>query len=131
MERIWALGECTPREVFMTYEEPRPLLNGIQNTFQSLERKGYLTHRQQGRGYLYEPIVEKKDYGHSKLGSFIDRFLDGSVKDLVTFFAREQRLSPKELREIIEEIEQNRPTPHPPCEGGSGHLPRIEKEMNL
>ena len=107
MERIWTLGECTPREVFMTYEKPRPLLTGIQNTFQSLERKGYLTHRQQGRGYLYEPIVEKKDYGHSKVGSFIDRFLDGSVKDLVTFFAREQRLSPDELRDIIALIENN------------------------
>ncbi len=108
MERIWQLGECTPREVFMTYDEPRPLLNGIQNTFQSLERKGYLTHRQQGRGYLYEPVVEKKDYGRSRLGSVIDRFLDGSVKDLVTFFAREQRISPEELQEIISLIENQK-----------------------
>ena len=113
MERIWQLGECTPREVFMTYDEPRPLLNGIQNTFQSLERKGYLTHRQQGRGYLYEPIVEKKDYGRSRLGSVIDRFLDGSVKDVVSFFAREQKLSAEELREIINEIERTHPQPLP------------------
>ena len=111
MELIWKLGKCTPREVYMLYDEPRPLLNGIQNTFQSLERKGYLSHRQQGRGYLYEPIVEKNSYGKSKLGSLIDRFLDGSVKDLVTFFAREQKLSAEELREIINEIEQNHPSP--------------------
>ena len=110
MELIWKLGECTPREVYMLYDEPRPLLNGIQNTFQSLERKGYLSHRQQGRGYLYEPIVEKNSYGKSKLGSLVDRFLDGSVKDLVTFFAREQKLSAEELREIINEIEQNHPS---------------------
>ena len=106
MEHIWQLGECTPREVLMLYAEPRPLLNGIQNTFQSLERKGYLTHRQQGRGYLYEPIVEKRAYGHTKLGSFIDRYLDGSVKELVTFFAREQKLSPDDLKDIIAEIER-------------------------
>ena len=106
MELIWKLGKCTPREVYMLYDEPRPLLNGIQNTFQSLERKGYLSHRQQGRGYLYEPIVEKNSYGKSKLGSLVDRFLDGSVKDLVTFFAREQKISKKELREIINEIER-------------------------
>lgn len=106
MERIWQLGECTPKEVFMLYDEPRPLLNGIQNTFQSLERKGYLTHRQQGRGYLYEPIVAKSDYGRTKLGSFVERYLDGSVKDLVTFFAREQKLTPEDLKEIIAEIEK-------------------------
>ena len=106
MEHIWQLGECTPRDVFNRYLEPRPLLNGIQNTFQSLERKGYLTHRQQGRGYVYWPIVEKKTYGKTKLGSFVDRFLDGSIKELVTFFAREQRISPEELQEIIIEIEK-------------------------
>ena len=106
MEHIWELGECTPRDVLQRYPEPLPLLNGIQNVFQSLERKGYLDHRREGRGYVYWPIVEKKDYGRSRLGSLIDRFLDGSIKELVSFFAKEQKLSAEELREIIEEIEK-------------------------
>ena len=76
MEHIWQLGECTPRDVLMRYPEPQPLLNGIQNVFQSLERKGYL---------------------------------DGSIKDVVSFFAREQKLSAEELREIINEIEKTHP----------------------
>ena len=105
MEHIWQLGECTPRDVLMRYPEPQPLLNGIQNVFQSLERKGYLDHRREGRGYVYWPIVEKKSYGKTKLGSLVDRFLDGSIKELVTFFAREQRISSKELKEIIDLIE--------------------------
>jgi predicted transcriptional regulator len=50
--------------------------------------------------------VEKKDYGRSRLGAFIERYLDGSIKELVAFFAKEQKLSAKELREIIEEIEK-------------------------
>ena len=108
MEYIWQLGECTPREVLNLYPEPQPLLNGIQNTFQSLERKGYLAHRQQGRGYVYWPVVEKNAYGRTKLGSFVDRFLDGSIKELVTFFAREQRISPTELQEIITLIEKEK-----------------------
>ena len=109
MEHIWQLGECTPRDVLMRYPEPQPLLNGIQNVFQSLERKGYLGHRREGRGYVYWPVVEKKDYGHSRLGSLIDRYLDGSIKDVVSFFAREQKLSAEELREIINEIEGTHP----------------------
>ena len=108
LEHIWQLGECTPLDVLQRYPEPHPLLNGIQNVFQSLERKGYLDHRREGRGYVYWPIVEKKDYGRSRLGSLIDRFLDGSVKDVVTFFAREQRISPEELQEIISLIENQK-----------------------
>ncbi len=105
MELIWQTGECSPREVWQQYAEPRPLLNGIQNVFQSLERKGYLRHRRVGRGYLYEPVVEKGTYGHSRLSSLVDRFLGGSVRGLVTQFAREQRLSADDLRAIIAEIE--------------------------
>lgn len=108
LEHIWQLGECTPRDVLQRYPEPQPLLNGIQNVFQSLERKGYLDHRREGRGYVYWPIVAKTDYGRSRLGSLIDRFLDGSVKDVVTFFAREQRISPEELQEIISLIENQK-----------------------
>ena len=45
MEKIWQLGECTPRDVLALYEEPQPLITSISNTFQALERKGFLTHR--------------------------------------------------------------------------------------
>ncbi|MBR1683339.1 MAG: BlaI/MecI/CopY family transcriptional regulator [Bacteroidaceae bacterium] len=107
MEHIWQLGECTPREALNRYPEPQPQLNGIQNVFQSLERKGYLAHRREGRGYVYWPIVEKKDYGRSRLSSFVDRYLDGSIKELVSFFAREQKLTSDDLRDIISLIEES------------------------
>ncbi|MBQ7495830.1 MAG: BlaI/MecI/CopY family transcriptional regulator [Bacteroidaceae bacterium] len=101
MEHIWQLGECTPRDVFMLYEEPRPLINGIQNAFQSLERKGYLAHRQQGRGYVYWPIVEKRAYGRTKLGTFIDRYFDGSYLSVVSEFVSEEKLSEAELMQFL------------------------------
>ena len=106
MERIWQLGACTPKDVQTRYDEAeRPHINSVANVFQALEKKGYLSHRPRGRGYIYEPIVSQKEYGRMKLSNFVDRFLDGSIKELVTFFAREQRISPKELQEIIHEIE--------------------------
>jgi len=107
MEFIWQLGECTPRDVFMLYEEPRPLINGIQNAFQSLERKGYLAHRQQGRGYVYWPIVEKRAYGRTKLGSFIDRYFDGSCLSVVSEFVHEERLTEAELMQFLADLMKN------------------------
>ena len=109
MERIWQLGACTPKDVQALYDEgERPHINSVANVFQALEKKGYLRHRQRGRGYIYKAIIAQKDYGRLKLSNFVDRFLDGSIKELVTFFAREQRISPRELQEIIHEIENGK-----------------------
>ena len=104
MEYIWQLGECAPKEVYQLYPEPRPLINGIQNAFQALERKGYLTHRQQGRGYIYQPIVEKQEYGRSKLGSFVDRYFDGSCLSVVSQFVSEERLTEAELMQFLTDL---------------------------
>lgn len=104
MEYIWRLGECTPKEVHQLYPEPRPLINGIQNAFQALERKGYLTHRQQGRGYIYQPIVEKQEYGRGKLGSFVDRYFDGSCLSVVSQFVSEERLTEAELMQFLTDL---------------------------
>ena len=98
------LGECTPKEVYQLYAEPRPLINGIQNAFQALERKGYLTHRQQGRGYIYQPIVDKQEYGRCKLGTFVDRYFDGSCLSVVSQFVSEERLTEAELMQFLTDL---------------------------
>ena len=98
------LGECTPKEVHALYLEPRPLINGIQNAFQALERKGYLTHRQQGRGYLYQPIVDKQAYGRGKLGTFVDKYFDGSCLSVVSQFVNEERLTEAELMQFLTDL---------------------------
>ncbi len=51
MEHIWTLGTCAPKDVVALYsDDERPHINSVANAFQSLEKKGYLTHRQRGRG---------------------------------------------------------------------------------
>ena len=101
MERIWDLGECTPKEVLATYDEPRPLITSISNTFQALERKGCLTHRQQGRGYVYIPTLEKKDYGRSRLGDFVDKYFGSNYTDVVSQFVQDEKLTEVELIELL------------------------------
>ena len=67
MEMIWQIGNCTPRDVYALYPDPKPHINTIATMFQSLERKGYLTHQMKGRGYLYIPTMDQKDYGRGNI----------------------------------------------------------------
>lgn len=112
MEHIWTLGACAPKDVVALYpEDERPHINSVANAFQSLEKKGYLTHRQRGRGYIYEPIITQKAYGRAKLSNFVDRYFGGSYFDVVSSFVNEEKLTQQELMEFLEQQIQEHPLP--------------------
>jgi predicted transcriptional regulator len=52
--------------------------------------------------------VKKADYSKQVLNSTTRKFFDGSYKNLVSFFAKEENISTEELREIIQIIEKNK-----------------------
>jgi len=102
MEYIWEIGECAPKDVVAQYDEPRPHVNTIATMFQSLERKGFLTHRSEGRGYRYSAAVEQGEYSKSKLGRFVDKYFKKSYVNLLSQLVDEERLTEEELVEFRE-----------------------------
>ena len=108
MERIWQLGPCTPKEVQATYEEPVPHINTIATMFQSLERKGFLTHVVRGRGYIYTPIIRKEDYGRNRFSNLVKRYFDNSYMNVVSALVRDERVSREELEQFLDNLK--RPT---------------------
>ena len=110
MEHIRTLGTCAPKDVVALYsDDERPHINSVANAFQSLEKKGYLTHRQRGRGYIYEPIITQKAYGRAKLSNFVDRYFGGSYLDVVSSFVNEEKLTQQELMEFLDQQIQEHP----------------------
>lgn len=107
MEFIWQLGECAPKDVVAKYAEPQPHVNTIATMVQSLERKGYVGHRQQGRGYIYFPLVSQEDYGRSKLGGFVDRYFKHSYIKLVSTLVEDEKLSEQELLDYLNELKRH------------------------
>lgn len=106
MEYIWALGVCSPKDVLAQYDDPKPHVNTIATMFQSLERKGYLTHRAQGRGYVYEATVAQGDYGKNKFESFVDRYFVGSYMNLVSALVQDEKVSEEELTEFLSNLKR-------------------------
>lgn len=106
MEIVWQIGRCTPRDVQERYEEPRPHINTIATSIQALERKGYLSHEQVGRGYVYTPIVKAEDYGRAKLPGFVQRYFGNSYMKVVSTFVREEQVSEAELLEFLAKLKR-------------------------
>ena len=106
LELMWQLGECAPKDIVARYEDPKPHVNTIATMVQSLERKAYVSHRPQGRGYIYFPIVKQADYGRSKLGNFVNRYFKHSYIELVSSLVAEEKVTEQELLDFLEDLKR-------------------------
>lgn len=107
MEYIWQIGPCAPKDVVALYPDPKPHISTVATMFQSLDRKGYLTHQAKGRGYIYHAAVERASYGKGKLQSFVSRYFDNSYMNVVSALVQEEKVSREELMRFLEELKNH------------------------
>ena len=88
---------------------PPPPYTTLASTLRNLERKGYVRAEKLGNSYRFVPLVSADDYQRRSLGTLVSQHFQNSYKDLVSFFAQEQKISAAELQEIIDLIEQQKP----------------------
>ncbi len=105
MRAVWKTGEANVKTILEQMEAPQPPYTTLASTIKNLERKGYLSSRLMGNMYLYQSIVTEGEYKKHFFGTLVKNHFDNSYKDLVSFFAEQKKISPKELKEIIDMIE--------------------------
>jgi BlaI family penicillinase repressor len=107
MQAIWRTGEGNVKAFMENIKQPPPYTT-VASTIKNLEKKGYLESRLVGNTYLYKPTIEEEDYKKRFMGNVVKEYFDNSYKDLVNFFIEQKKLSAKELREIIDMIENKK-----------------------
>lgn len=108
MRAIWKAGEGSVKTFLDHIESPQPPYTTLASTVKNLLRKGYLQSRQVGNTYLYKPAIGEDEFTATSLTSLVKNHFANSYKDLVAFFASEQKISPAELKEIIDMIENKK-----------------------
>ncbi|MDD3788471.1 MAG: BlaI/MecI/CopY family transcriptional regulator [Petrimonas sp.] len=104
---VWQLGECAIKDVVDQMEEPKPPYTTVASIFRNLENKEYLTKRRFGNVKVFKPKVTEAAYKRHFLSGVVQSYFDNSYKKLVSFFAKEQKITKDELAEIIRLIEKN------------------------
>lgn len=108
MLAIWKTGEGNVKQVLDMIEEPKPPYTTLASTIKNLEKKGYLTSRLVGNSYIYKPALREADYKKNFMNGVVKNYFSDSYKELVNFFVQQKKLSPKELKEIIDMIESGK-----------------------
>ncbi|TRZ43752.1 BlaI/MecI/CopY family transcriptional regulator [Robertkochia solimangrovi] len=107
MKIIWKLEKAFVKEILEEFanDDQKPHYNTLSTIVRNLEEKGFVGHKAFGKTHQYFPLVAKEDYRSKYISTAIEDYFNNSYKNLVSFFAREEKISAAELREILDKIE--------------------------
>ena len=107
MRVIWRIKEGNVKTFLENMPDAgRPPYTTLASTIKNLKKKGYLQSRLIGNMYWYTPSIREADFKKKSLGDMVKNHFDNSYKELVTFFAQQKKISPRELQEIVDLIEK-------------------------
>ena len=108
MQILWSLEKGFVRDIIDKMPEPKPAYNTVSTIIRILETKEFVSHKPEGRGYVYFPIIEKSNYSNQSLHKLMDGYFGGSFKSMVSFFVKENKMDITELEEILKEVHKKK-----------------------
>ncbi|SMG43421.1 Predicted transcriptional regulator [Sphingobacterium psychroaquaticum] len=108
MLSIWQLQGGFVKEILDNLKGEKPPYTTLASTIKNLERKGYVEPRRYANANRYEPVVTEEQYKAKFMNGFVGDYFRNSYKEMVSFFVKEEKLSEKELTEIMDMIKNNK-----------------------
>ncbi|MGA7240273.1 MAG: BlaI/MecI/CopY family transcriptional regulator [Bryobacteraceae bacterium] len=103
MQAVWGAAECSVEAVHGTVSRRRNIKEtSIRTILRRLESKGYLTHEEEGRAYVYRAAQPARSLAAHAVRQIIDRFCRGSVEELVSGMVDAKVLSKTEMKRLEE-----------------------------
>lgn len=108
MHILWKLEKAFVKDVLAEIKDDKPHYNTLSTIIRNLEDKEYVAYYAYGKTHQYYPIISKEDYRKKFMNTAINNYFNNSYKNMVSFFAKEEKISVDELKEIINLIEKNK-----------------------
>lgn len=109
MDFLWARGPASAEQVREGLKETHAMKDATARTIlRRLEEKGYATHVEEGRTYIYSGAEQPERVAMGAIRQIIDRFWGGSAEALVTGMVEQEVIDPAELRALAAKLEQAR-----------------------
>lgn len=109
MQILWKLQHGFVKDVLEAMPEPKPAYNTVSTIIRILETKGFVDHKAYGKTHEYFPVITKEKYTKFYLNNMIKGYFNGSFQNLVSFFAKENKMNVQELEKLLEELKKQKP----------------------
>ncbi|MBE7178093.1 MAG: BlaI/MecI/CopY family transcriptional regulator [Mucilaginibacter polytrichastri] len=105
MQVLWELKRGFVKDVIDRLPEPKPAYNTVSTIIRILETKGFVDHKAYGKSHEYFPLISKEEYRSGVSDKLLDNYFGSSVKQLLSFFARREKIDLNEADEILKIME--------------------------
>ena len=101
MEVLWDCAPLSAQDVAERIEPGRDWsVNTVKTLLGRLLAKNVIGHQEDGRRYLYRPLVAREDYVAGESRRLMDRLFGGKLTPLVAQLAERDQLTDQDIAEI-------------------------------
>jgi predicted transcriptional regulator len=100
MEALWQRGHATVADIVESLEPPPLAYSTVLTTMRTLEQKGYIDHEEDGRAYVYRPLIARDEAAKSATRHLLDRFFGSSPGALAVSLLDNTQLTDDDVAKI-------------------------------
>ena len=105
MRVLWDLGEATVTDVHQALLDERGLApTTIATMLKKMEEKGVVTHRAEGRKFIYQPTISEDLVTRGMVSDLTERLFGGDPVALVSHLISRHEIRPDELSALEQMI---------------------------
>jgi len=101
MQILWEIEKGFVKEILDHFEDPKPAYTTVATFMKILGKKGYVSYKLYGNAYQFYPLVSKEEYSKTHVNSIFKRYFKNSVKDVVSFFTDNNKVSVNDIDNAI------------------------------
>ncbi|MBK1791841.1 BlaI/MecI/CopY family transcriptional regulator [Persicirhabdus sediminis] len=105
---LYRLGEASAKQV-MEEMDDAPSYSAVRALLTTLLNKQKVTHKKQGKQYIYKPAQEQKIARKSAVKNLLSTFFDGKADQLVAMLLdpKDQQLTEEEIEKIRKSLDES------------------------
>lgn len=103
LQKLWDESPLSAQEIITRLQQDAPVSTHpktVKTLINRLLKKGALGFEERERKYFYYPLIERDTYFAHKTSHFVERFFDGALTPMVSFFSKQKKLDSKDLEEL-------------------------------
>jgi BlaI family transcriptional regulator, penicillinase repressor len=106
MQILWKIKKGFVKDLIDHIPEPKPAYNTVSTFIRIMEKKGFVGHTAYGKTHEYYPLITKKEYTKLYMKSFIKNYFSNSFQEMVSFFAKEDKMSISEIEKLLQDVKK-------------------------
>ena len=109
LELLWSEGSATAERIREGLGPAYVLKDpSVRTLLRRLEARGFVTHRVEGKIFVYRAAVPRQSVAARAVQQIIERFCSGSVEQFLVGMVDEKVLPLREIRRLAEKVKKHK-----------------------